>query len=147
MRLTRHGEYALRAVAFLAVQPQGELSSISEIATRENIPRNFLAKILKDLQRAGVLKSYPGAAGGYRLAKPAEEITYRMVVEAGQGSLTEPADAGSGRNGHGRPLISSIFAHWDEANAEFIRILERTRISDLPKWTPSGQPTAPERAA
>ncbi len=136
MRLTRHGEYALRAIIYLAAQPAGKLSSISEIATRENIPRNFLAKILKDLQRSGILKSYPGAAGGYRLARPASEITYRMVVEAGQGSVTEPAEGNNHRSGASRPAVAAVFSLWNQANDAFVKVLENIRVSDLPAWMP-----------
>ncbi len=128
-------------MVYLTAQPAGKLSSISEIATRENIPRNFLAKILKDLQRAGILKSYPGAAGGYRLARPPQEITYRMVVEAGQGSVTEPAEGNNHRTGPASPAVSSIFGLWNQANDAFVKVLDSIRVSDLPAWTaPADRP-------
>lgn len=134
VRLTRHGEYAIRATLYLASLPAGKLASITEIASKEHIPRNFLAKILKDLQRAGILKSFPGAAGGYRLARDTGSITFRMIIEAGQGA----GDDGDDDNGHAdaRPMTLSIFSRWSEANEAFNRILENTRLSDLPPWIP-----------
>jgi len=82
MRISRKADYALRAMSHLANQPDGKRSSISEIAENEAIPRDFLAKILKELTGKGLLKSFQGVTGGYQLAKKKSEITFLQVVEA-----------------------------------------------------------------
>ncbi len=87
MQISRKADYALRAVNYLVNQPNNKRSSISEIAEKEGIPRDFLAKILKELCRAGFLKSYQGVTGGYQLAKDKSDISFLNVIEAMQGEV------------------------------------------------------------
>lgn len=99
MQLSRKADYALRGVRHLATLPKGQLGSINSIAEAEAIPREFLAKILKDLTRSGILVSYQGVTGGYRLSRTAKEISYLDVIEAIEGPIhinlcTEGPDCG-----------------------------------------------------
>jgi Rrf2 family protein len=87
MQLSRKADYALRAVRFLSNQPKGKLGSINAIAASESVPREFLAKILKDLTRSGILVSYQGVTGGYRLSRPPKDITFLDVIEAIEGPI------------------------------------------------------------
>ena len=87
MRLSRKSDYALRAVKHMANLPKGKLGSINSVAAAETIPREFLAKILKDLTRAGILVSYQGVTGGYRMAKTPKEVNFLSVIEAIDGPL------------------------------------------------------------
>ena len=82
MRLSRKSDYALRAVMYFAGLPKGKLASIGEVAKAQSIPREFLAKILKDLTWGGILVSFQGVTGGYRLARPARGVTFLDVIEA-----------------------------------------------------------------
>ena len=87
MQLSRKADYALRAFRFLSTLPKGKLGSINTIAEAETVPREFLAKILKDLTRGGILVSYQGVTGGYRLARTARDISFLDVIEAIEGPL------------------------------------------------------------
>ncbi len=87
MRLSRKSDYALRAVRHIANLPTGKLGSINSISEAESVPREFLAKILKDLTRAGILVSYQGVTGGYRLAHNAKDVSFLDVIEAIDGPL------------------------------------------------------------
>lgn len=87
MQLSRKADYALRAVRYLSVQPKGKLGSINSIAASESIPREFLAKILKDLTRSGILVSFQGVTGGYRLSRAAKDISFLDVIEAIEGPV------------------------------------------------------------
>lgn len=87
MRLSRKSDYALRAVRHIASLPKGKLGSINSVSEAENIPREFLAKILKDLTRSGILVSYQGVTGGYRLARTPKEISFLDVIEAIDGPV------------------------------------------------------------
>ena len=88
MRLSRKSDYALRAVMHFAGLPKGQLASIGEVAKAQSIPREFLAKILKDLTWGGILVSFQGVTGGYRLARPAKEITFLDVMETMDGPVS-----------------------------------------------------------
>ena len=87
MRLSRKSDYALRAIRHLSNLPTDRLGSINSISEAEVVPREFLAKILKDLTRSGILVSYQGVTGGYRLARPPKEITMLDVIEAIDGPV------------------------------------------------------------
>ncbi len=87
MRLSRKSDYALRAVRHIATLQKGKLGSINSVSEAENIPREFLAKILKDLTRSGILVSYQGVTGGYRLSRQPKDVTFLDVIEAIDGPI------------------------------------------------------------
>lgn len=63
---SRQCEYALQAVLYLALRPEGEMTSIKEMTDKLGIPYHFLAKILQDLSKKGLLSSLKGPTGGFR---------------------------------------------------------------------------------
>ncbi len=79
---SRQCEYALQAVLYIALKPQGEMSSIKEMTGKLDIPYHFLGKILQDLSRKGLLKSLKGPTGGFALGMPAKDMTLFHIVEA-----------------------------------------------------------------
>jgi len=87
LQLTRGGEYALRAMTYLARFPEGHVASLHDICEAQDIPESFLAKILQSLSRSGLAMSQRGAHGGFALARPAAEITMRDIVEAVDGPI------------------------------------------------------------
>ena len=86
MRTTAKADYAVRAAVELAASGDAPVSA-ERIADAQGIPVNFLENILLDLRRAGIVESRRGAAGGYLLAKPADEIALADVVRAAEGPL------------------------------------------------------------
>jgi len=90
MRLSKRGEYGLRAMIMLALPgPDGHppVLQIREISQHEQIPAKFLEQILLSLKNAGLLHSKMGVGGGYHLAKPASEITFGHIVRILDGPL------------------------------------------------------------
>lgn len=95
MRLSKRGEYGLRAMIDLAEHLEaeehstrnGDVVQIREIAERQHIPAKFLEQILLTLKNAGLLRSRMGIGGGYYLAKPAGEITLGQIVRILDGPL------------------------------------------------------------
>lgn len=87
MQLSRKADYALRAVKHLSTLPKGKLGSINSIAAAESIPREFLAKILKDLTRGGILVSFQGVTGGYRLTGIPKDVSFLDVIETIEGPV------------------------------------------------------------
>ena len=82
MKLSTKGRYGLRAMVDLAVYSEKESVSISCIAQRENISESYLEQLAGKLKKAGLIKSTRGAQGGYRLAKPAAEISVGDILRA-----------------------------------------------------------------
>jgi Rrf2 family protein len=90
------GEFALWALFDLAMQPQGELVKAADIARRQKIPPKSLELILAELRQGGFVESRWGAEGGYRVARPAEQITVREVpafIEIGKKTKRGTGDA------------------------------------------------------
>jgi Rrf2 family protein len=82
MKLTRASSYALHAVAYMAQQKSDRPIASHKIAQERGIPERFLLKVLKPLVTARVLTSVKGPNGGYKLARPATDITMLEIVEA-----------------------------------------------------------------
>jgi len=88
MRLSKRGEYALRAMIDLASWTQERSHvPIKEIAEREKLPVKFLEQILLTMKNAGLVGSRMGVNGGYYLAKPADQITLGQIIRLLDGPL------------------------------------------------------------
>ena len=90
MRLSKRGEYGLRAmIAMAAPGSDGHpaVFQIREISKREKIPAKFLGQILLTLRNAGLLHSKMGVGGGYHLAKPPSEINLGHIIRVLDGPL------------------------------------------------------------
>jgi Rrf2 family transcriptional regulator, iron-sulfur cluster assembly transcription factor len=84
-------EYAIRALSCLARAAEGQALLGREIAILAGVPANYLAKILLDLKRTGIVAATRGSGGGYRLARPATEIRLIEVVGTFEGSRESSA--------------------------------------------------------
>ena len=82
---SRQCEYALQALLYMATKPDGDHTSIKELASRLEIPYHFLGKILQSLTHKGLLLSHKGPTGGFALGMPGEDITLLHIVEAVDG--------------------------------------------------------------
>jgi Rrf2 family protein len=91
LKLTKADDYAVRAMIHLACLPDGRMAMRSEIAEAQGIPSSFMAKILRSLVRAGLLRSSRGVNGGFALARGAAEVNLLEIVEAIEGSLNVSA--------------------------------------------------------
>jgi Rrf2 family protein len=90
MRLSKRGEYGLRAMIMLAtpgLDGQPAVLQIREISQHEQIPAKFLEQILLSLKNAGLLHSKMGVGGGYHLAKQPGEVTFGQIVRILDGPL------------------------------------------------------------
>lgn len=87
MKLSKKSEYALRALVCLASPDAPHMLSIQEIARREHIPRKFLEQVLLILNKAGIVQSVRGKAGGYALRGNPTSITLGDIVRAVDGPL------------------------------------------------------------
>lgn len=92
MRITAKTDYAIRAAVEMAArQCDGQLVKAESVADAQDIPLRFLLAILNELRHSGIVTSRRGAEGGYRLARPAAEITLADVIRAIDGPLANVA--------------------------------------------------------
>jgi Rrf2 family protein len=87
LKLTKKADYGLIALKHLAVNQARGSSSAKEIADTYGIPLPLLSKILQKLSKAGFLRSEHGTNGGYRLARPAGEITALEIIRTIDGPI------------------------------------------------------------
>ncbi|OGO06783.1 MAG: hypothetical protein A2Y73_06145 [Chloroflexi bacterium RBG_13_56_8] len=87
MRLTRGADYGARGMLYLAQQPSDSVVLVGKIASEERLPESYLAKIFQDLAKEGVIRSHRGAKGGFSLARPADQISLREIIEAIDGPI------------------------------------------------------------
>lgn len=85
--LSQRSRYALKALLHLAASTSPGPVSIGSVAIATGISRKFLEAILNDLRREGVVESMRGKLGGYRLARPADQISFAEVIRASEGPL------------------------------------------------------------
>src|SRR5262247_3952161 len=87
LRLSKSADYGLMAMRRLALLPRGACRSAREIAEEHRIPPALMAKLLQRLARKGLVASLHGIHGGYRIARPASQISLREVIEAIEGPM------------------------------------------------------------
>jgi Rrf2 family protein len=128
MKLTRASNYAVHAVAYIAQQKHDRPIASHHIAKARNIPERFLLKVLKPLVSVRVLTSIKGPSGGYRLAKPATQISLLEVIEAVDGQIRGAAPFSEEGNGALNDRIEAVC----KQSAEAVRKhLDKVRLSDL----------------
>ena len=129
MKLSAKVDYAVRAALELAAAGDRAVKG-EQIAHAQDIPPRFLENILGDLRQAGLVHSQRGAEGGYRLARPAQEITVADVMRIEAGNLADI---------HGeRP--ESVRYHgpaerlrdvWVAARTSYRAVLEQVTLADI----------------
>ena len=129
MKLTRASSYALYAVVHMANQKNDRPTPSHLVARARKIPERFLLKVLKPLVSARILHSVKGPNGGYRLARPASQITLLDIVEAVDGPLQGHSPLSENQGNH--PLNRKLEAICKQGTDLERRQLERVRLSDL----------------
>ena len=126
MKISQKLEYACRAMAQLAKYHDGRtLTRLEDLAQREAVSGNFLVQILNDLRRAGLIESRRGKAGGYLLARAADQITLRQVVEAVDPALLQCSVTREGDSGQAVRLA------WEQVSAGLQQALGEITVDSL----------------
>jgi len=126
MRISQKLEYACRALAQLAKVHDGRsLTRLEELAQREAVSGNFLVQILNDLRRGGLVESRRGKSGGYLLARRADSITLRQIVEAVDPALLQCGVSTEGESGQ------AVRIAWEKVSANLHEALERISLQSM----------------
>ena len=130
MIYSRSTEYAIRAFVNLARAPEGKYVMVKQIAEQEHIPAHFLAKILQQLVRKGLLRSSKGPTGGFCLGLPPQEISLIQLVEALDG-LTDYQKCISGLSECTDKAPCPMHDSWKALRSRIMDYLEHTTIADV----------------
>jgi Rrf2 family protein len=129
MRVSAKVDYALRAMTELAaVSPS--LMTGEQLASAQKIPPKFLEGILAQLRNGGLVASQRGAEGGYRLAKPAEEISIADVIRELEGPIATVRGVRPDELEYAGPA-TNLREIWLELRAQMRGVLEQTTLADL----------------
>jgi Rrf2 family protein len=129
VRVSAKVDYALRAMAELAAAPPGPVKG-ERLAGAQGIPPKFLENILLELRRSGLVASQRGAEGGYRLGRPAEEISLADVIRAVEGPIASVRGARPEETTY-TGAAAALTDVWIELRAEMRGVLETTSLADL----------------
>jgi len=137
MQIPRKIEYALRAMIHLADNPGGVARGV-EIARTEHIPKYYLEKVIRDLMHRGLVRARRGPGGGYQLARPAESISFRDVIEAVEGPITLNLCVDGSAACNLQPACR-MFRVWEEGQRVLLDVFSHTLLSEVA----SSRPGAP----
>ena len=129
LRIAKLTDYGTLTMALLATEPQ-RLRSAPAIARQLRLEAPTVKKVLKPLEHAALLESRRGAQGGYRLARPPQDISLGAIISALEGplALTECADA----NGQcSRQAHCGQKPHWRTISAMLTHTFERITLADM----------------
>jgi Rrf2 family protein len=137
MLLRNQVEWALHCCAVMAGLPPDRYVATKVLAEFHNVPKEYLSKALQSLSQAGIVEGTLGPSGGYRLAKPARDISFLDIVEAIEGKAPTFACTEIRRNNPTRPArmrdnkaCAVARVMWD-ADEAWRTTLRATRLSDL----------------
>ncbi|MBS3899489.1 MAG: Rrf2 family transcriptional regulator [Dethiobacter sp.] len=133
MRLSTKGRYGVHAMFDLAMHSGDAAIALKSVAQRENISEKYLEHLFANLKKAGLIHSVRGAQGGYRLARPPEEITLGDIIRVLEGPVA-PAECRAEDGGHEGCQSSSACAMrsvWCRIRDEINSILDNITLAEV----------------
>jgi len=130
MFLSKSCIYALRSSVYLARQDESCYITIKELSDELGIPFHFLTKVLQQLTKQEILKSYQGPKGGIKLAKDAEDITFLDIVHSIDGTLVM-TECALGLPGCGELNPCPFNNHWSRLKTIFEELMRDVSIAEL----------------
>ncbi len=130
MKLTTKGRFAVTAMLDIALHDPEQYVTIAAIGERRHLSSAYLEQIFGKLRRAGLLEGIRGPTGGYRLSKPADQITVMQILDAVDASL-EMSVCEKERDccdGEGECITFDL---WDRLNEEMRRFLSGITLKGL----------------
>jgi FeS assembly SUF system regulator len=133
--LSKLADYGVIVATHLAMTPQRQMTAAA-LAAETRLPRATVAKVLKTLAHASIVTGARGATGGYRLARPANQIALTEVIGAIDGILA-PTQCTSHQPDCSRAEFCSTKPHWQRINRVVGAALSAITLAEL---TPFGAP-------
>ena len=130
MRISAKSDYAVRAMAELAVAGEQGAVKAEQISVAQDIPLNFLLGILRELRNSHLVRSQRGRDGGYVLSRPAEQITLADVIRAVDGPLANVRDLSLTDLSY-PGAAASLREVWMAVRGSLREVLENVTVADL----------------
>jgi Rrf2 family iron-sulfur cluster assembly transcriptional regulator len=132
MKLSTKGRYAMVALADIALQPEGQLVTLGDIAERQSISLPYLEQLFVKLRRANLVASVRGPGGGYRLARRPSDIRVVDILAAVDetvNAMHKGAGVSGGASGSKAQSLTNRL--WEGLSAHVYVFLHQTRLSDI----------------
>jgi FeS assembly SUF system regulator len=129
LRISKLTDYATVILAYLASHPDRMLTA-TEVAERTRVGLPTVSKVLKKLQRTGLVASTRGSHGGYQLARPASEITAARILDALEGPFALTECSGE-HSSCGIENSCRVGHSWQRVNAAIRRALSDITLAQL----------------
>lgn len=143
LRVTKLTDYATVVMTVLAHGSDRVLSA-SELAERAGLEATTVAKVLKPLAQAGLVEGFRGANGGYRLARPADEIGLIEIVEAMEGPLGM-TECSVHTGNCGIEQSCGVRANWRRINDVVVEALRAVTLAQMLAPPPDSHTSSPAR--
>ena len=132
MKVTKKGEYAMRALVDLALNYKKGMRQIQDIVREETIPEKFLEQILIILKNAGIIQSKRGIGGGYLLSRSPDKISLGEVIRVIDGPIGPMSCVDkSGDGGCPKEVVCGIRSVMVDVNNAMTDILDRVTLADV----------------
>lgn len=132
MKVSKRGQYGMRALCHLAETHGSGVVQIREIARRESIPAKFLEGILLELKHAGIVRSRRGIDGGYELAREPKEVMLGQVMRVLDGPLAPLGSAAELKElMKSDPRQAGFYSVLMDVRDAAATILDRTSLADV----------------
>lgn len=129
MWVSTKAQYGLRALIEIGRGGQQPVP-LKDVSERQGLSQHYLEQIASNLRRAGFIKSVRGAHGGYRLARPAEQISAYDVVTAMEGSIA-PVSCVEDEHACSSQTVCGTQNLWFRVDAALREVLGGTTLADL----------------
>jgi Rrf2 family protein len=130
VQISAKADYAVRALLVMAADPDGKPIKGETIARSQGMPVKFVENTLVELRRTGLVASQRGTAGGFKLGKPADEITIADVVRAVDGPLAEVRGVRPDETSYEGPA-AMLKTVWIAVRANLRAVLEHVTLADV----------------
>ena len=131
MNVGRRVDYAVRALSYLAGQPEGKIVSRADIEKSQDIPQFYLSKIMKDMVAGGLVQSHIGSKGGFTLAKRAAAISIKDVYETVERPLVLMECLEQGANYCSFCAVCSQKSVWEKAQMVLAEYLAGVSVAEI----------------
>lgn len=135
MRIKNEIEYVFRILLYLSKYGENRIVSSNEISDAEDIPHLFSLRILKKLEKAGLVTIFKGARGGYQLTRPSENITLRDAIETIEPIISIKDCVNDPESCNLRRGNCAIHRAFNEIQMDFIKKLEARNFKELAEET------------
>ena len=132
MKLTTKGRYAVTAMMDLALHADHGRIALTDIANRQHISLSYLEQLFACLRRGGLVEGVRGPGGGYRLARPGNEISVAEIVVAVDENMNMTCGGGKTCGGDEHPCLTHSL--WVNLSDQLYEFLHRIKLGEIAEW-------------